>query len=352
MLRGAARTSASSPRTVPSSSALLPFPPPGPFVQDSQLGVDLGDPFPPVRGAGGRADVPGPPGDVTPPQWPVTPAPVGEHRGRRAGVFVADGGQDGRDRVRGQPGRRIRAQRGGQRTAGTRRAGADQQLAVGGQHGAVRLHDRAEQARGQQRSFQSGPLFVTYLVSEVDAPPQRLPGASGVQPGRVSRLGVPLRGQVRALGAQRRLPLPVIASLPVEARPGRLHRGPGRARRRVGHLVEAVQRHVTVTRQRFGVQDQRADERMGRPVDLAEQRPGAGVTAPGAPGLRQGDRGGVPFGREVLRRAGVIVRGGAQLPGLGFRAEHLLFGLRQPPRFRQPALRQAQSFGGACLRRP
>ena len=92
----------------------LPLSQLGLLGQRSQLSVDLGDPLLAVRGAGGRADVPGLGGDVTAAQRPVPPASVGGHRGGRARVVETDSGEHRRDRRRGQAGRRIGAQRSGQ----------------------------------------------------------------------------------------------------------------------------------------------------------------------------------------------------------------------------------------------
>jgi hypothetical protein len=69
--------------------------------QRSQFSVDLGDPLPAVRCAGGRADVPCLGGDVTAAQRPVPPASVGGHRGGRARVVETDSGEHRRDRRRG-----------------------------------------------------------------------------------------------------------------------------------------------------------------------------------------------------------------------------------------------------------
>src|SRR6266699_5091629 len=72
-------------------AALLPAPGfPGESVE---LGVDLRDPLLTMRGASGRADVPGPAGDVPTAQRAVTPAPVRGHAGLGAGVVEADAAQ-------------------------------------------------------------------------------------------------------------------------------------------------------------------------------------------------------------------------------------------------------------------
>jgi hypothetical protein len=104
----------------------------GPVRQLGQLGVDGDDPLLPVRGPGGRADVPGLVGLVASAQRAIAPAAVGEHGRGRARVFEPHGTQHRCDRDRGQGGRRVGAQRSHQGPFRPGRVGADEQLTVGG----------------------------------------------------------------------------------------------------------------------------------------------------------------------------------------------------------------------------
>ena len=79
---------------------------------------------------------------------------------------------------------------------------------------------------------------------------------------------------------------------------------------------------------------------MRGPVDLAQQLPCLRAPGPCAPGLGQGDGGGVPVGGPFLRRSGVLLSGGTQLFGFGLDAQHHLPLIGQPPGLGQ------LSFGG------
>ena len=264
------------------------------------------DPLLAVRGPGGRPDVPGPAGDVPAAQRAVAPAAV---RGHRRGCA---------------PGRRGRCCPAPRAivSAGSSAAGSGRSAAESGRpgRGPAGLSSSSPSAASRvpsgwmtalsspaASSAPSSPArpVVAQLVGEVDAAPQRLAGALRGQPGRLGRLRVPFGGQVLPLGPQRRFPF---ASTVASARSRRARSASTAAR--AGRTASSAassrptERAVVLAGQRLGVEDQRADGRVGRPVDLAEQVAGLLVIGPGAPGLGQGDGRGVPLGEPFLRRRG------------------------------------------------
>jgi hypothetical protein len=310
----------------------------------------LGDPFPAVGRAGGRADMPCQVRDVPAAHRAVPPAAVGRYRGSRVRVVEADAGQDPGDDVYGQRSGKVRAERGGQGPARPDGRGAEQHLAIGGDHYAVRLDDRGQQSRGEQCPLHSGLHLLTstsQVCGELDATPQRLAGPFRVQPGRIAGLRITLGVQVGTLRPQRPLTFAAGFGDRVEPRPFGLNPPlgrPGSFRRRT---IEAAQLAFHLAGQRLGVEDQRADGRVSGPVDVAKQFGRTGVAGPGAPCLGQLDGGGVSV--DSLFRGGprVPVGRAPQLLGVGLGPEHGLLRLGEPPRFGPPTFGGSRSFTGA-----
>ena len=277
----------------------LPLPQARPAATSCASSASIcGDPFLPVRGAGGRADVPGPAATCRPRSGPFRQRPSAATVVAAAAVVETDARRARRRWFRrgqaGRPGPGA-APRTGTAPAGWHAGRADQQFTVGGEQRPVRLDDRAEQARGQQRPFQPGPLPVVEVAGEVDAAPQRLTravpassqgGSAGSGPARPPgprvRPGVPSsRSRLRSSASSRR----VRSAVNQAARAGRAAASATWSSPSSPDVPRAV-----VAGQRLGVPEQRTEPgARPNPVSPSSSR-GLRVTAPGAPAPRPGRR--------------------------------------------------------------